>query len=597
MNARSFAKSVVCLLLAAAGYGAWADTILNSKHNLSISSPGDIRATTETEVCIFCHTPHQAIGDAPLWNRQLPPQQYTPYASTTLKATVGQPTGSSKLCLSCHDGTIALGMVNSRTTPIPLQGGVTTLPARRTRIGTDLSDDHPVSFRYDAALVAANPDLNDPSSLNQRVRLDANREMQCTSCHDPHNNEFGKFLVQDNSGSALCVQCHAPKRWNESIHKLSNATWNGQGQNPWPHSNRKTVSENACENCHASHQAGTKPRLLKWSVAEQNCFTCHDGNVAAANMQLEFNKPSVHPVLTSGDLHDEAEDLMNPPRHVTCVDCHNPHAVQASPPNTLHAPGSLVGVKGVTAIGTMADPVVKESELCYRCHGDSTARKNSSVRRQISETNKRVQFAPANASFHPLEAVGRNGDVPSLITPWTISSKMSCADCHNNDQGPGAGGVGPRGPHGSTYSPLLERQCQVTDFSGESPGTYALCYKCHSRDSILGDVSFRATDSQGRDRGHRYHIVDAQAACTTCHDSHGVASASTTTSSRLMNFNTLYVSAGSNGRLEYNNTGTRSGNCSLTCHGADHAASAYSSFSAISPLRTLPKSMIVPKKK
>jgi predicted CXXCH cytochrome family protein len=583
--ARASGLQVLLLLLLC--LPARADSIVNSKHNLAVSGPGDIRAVTETEICIFCHTPHQRTGEAPLWNHAMPAQTYTPYSSSTLKARdVGQPTGASKLCLSCHDGTVALGMVNSRSSAIPMQGGVTTLPAsRRSQLGTDLSDDHPISFGYSSALAAANTQLRDPSSLNQRVRLDAGGQVQCTSCHDPHNNQYGKFLVQDNTGAAMCMVCHDQRRWDESIHKTSTAAWNGQGPSPWPHTSGTTVAANGCESCHAPHSAGTRPRLLNYAVPEQNCFVCHNGNVVGGNLQLEFNKFSAHPVLTTSALHDEAEDLINPPRHVSCVDCHNPHAVQASAPNTLHATGSLVGVKGVSLSGARIDPIVTEAELCYRCHADSTSRGAATVARLIPETNKRLQFDPANASFHPIEAVGKSLNVPSLISPWTVTSLMTCTDCHNNNQGPGAGGTGPRGPHGSIFAPILERQMQITDFAAESPGAYALCYKCHSRDSILGDQSFKATNAAGQDRGHRFHIADAQAACTTCHDSHGVANASTVNSAHLINFNTLYVTASANGRTEYVNTGAGAGNCSLTCHGKDHNATVYPVLSGSAPLR------------
>jgi predicted CXXCH cytochrome family protein len=583
-----------CVSLLLAGGPLRADTIVNSKHNLAVSGTGDLKALTQTEICIFCHTPHVTAGEAPLWNHQMPVQYYTPYRSTTLKATdVAQPTGASKLCLSCHDGTVALGMVNSQTTPIVMQGGITTLPVRRTQLGTDLSDDHPISFRYDAALASANLQLKDPSTLNQRVRLDVNGQVQCTSCHDPHNNQFGKFLVQGNIGSALCLVCHNQNRWDESIHKVSTSLWNGQGPNPWPHTTGTTVAANGCENCHSPHQAGTRPRLLNFSLAEQNCYTCHDGNVAAKNIQTEFNKLSVHPILTTGALHDEAEDPLNPPRHVTCVDCHNPHAVQASPPNSPHAPGSLVGVKGITALGTLATPVSKESEICYRCHGDSTARGPAVVTRLISETNKRLQFSPVNASFHPVEAVGKNSYVPSLISPWNVSSLVACTDCHGNNDGPANGGTGPRGPHGSSFPPILERPQITTDYAPETPAAYALCYKCHSRDSILADQSFRAVNAAGLDRGHRFHIVDIKAACTTCHDSHGVANASVVNSSHLVNFNTLYVTNSANGRLEYVSTGTLSGNCSLTCHGPNVAAPPFdhnaSTYPNPTPFRQKPK--------
>src|SRR6266481_2880331 len=68
--------------------GAWllaqpaqADTILASKHDLSVAGPGTIKATTESEVCTFCHTPHRA-GQSPLWNHTLSAATYIPYSSS-----------------------------------------------------------------------------------------------------------------------------------------------------------------------------------------------------------------------------------------------------------------------------------------------------------------------------------------------------------------------------------------------------------------------------------------------------------------------------------------------------------------------------------
>src|SRR5215467_14092620 len=78
-----------------------ADTVLATKHDLSIAGGGAIKATMESEVCYFCHTPHRGTGQTPLWNHTLSSVTYTPYSSSTAKATIGQPTGASKLCLSC----------------------------------------------------------------------------------------------------------------------------------------------------------------------------------------------------------------------------------------------------------------------------------------------------------------------------------------------------------------------------------------------------------------------------------------------------------------------------------------------------------------
>src|ERR1044071_4003976 len=183
---------------------AHADSIVNSKHNLSAHGPGVIKASTEENLCTFWHTVHRANGQTPLWNHNMSGvTNYIVYSSPTLKAVVGQPNGSSRLCLSCHDGTVALGSVSSRTSTIQMQNGVTTLTGT-ANLGTDLSGDHPISFTYDSQLVAQDPTLNNPAQLTGKVKLDADKQMQCSACHDPHNNQFGKFLVMDNTGSALC---------------------------------------------------------------------------------------------------------------------------------------------------------------------------------------------------------------------------------------------------------------------------------------------------------------------------------------------------------------------------------------------------------
>lgn len=115
----------IALAALAPALAAQPGSVADTPHNLSVSGPGPIRAASEDRVCIFCHTPHGARATAPLWNRNDSTASYLPYDSPTLNADPGQPTGSSKLCLSCHDGTIALG--STATGTIAMAGGVTTL--------------------------------------------------------------------------------------------------------------------------------------------------------------------------------------------------------------------------------------------------------------------------------------------------------------------------------------------------------------------------------------------------------------------------------------------------------------------------------------
>lgn len=538
---------------------AMAASVVGSKHDLSVAGGGSVKAAAETDVCIFCHTPHNGSADAPLWNRYSSGVFYTPYNSTTMKASVGQPTGASKLCLSCHDGTVALGMVRSRTRPIPMAGGAEKMPKGRTNLGTDLSDDHPVSFSYDAALFGKNKELRNPASLKGTVRPDKSGQLQCTSCHDAHNNQFGRFLVMNNEQSALCVTCHDKGYWVDSDHRTSTRTWNGQGQDPWPHTAATTVAANGCENCHSPHVAGTPARLMNFASEEQNCYPCHNGNVASKNIQAEFAKYSRHDVSATTGVHDPTEDIASSPRHVECADCHNPHAARVGSVGGMA--GGLVGVAGVSASGSAVETASHEYEICFRCHENRAAGDAETITRQMNESNLRLQFAPGNASYHPVVAAGKNPNVPSLVSSYTPSSLIACTDCHNNDQGPVSGGKGPNGPHGSSYSPLLAQKLVMKDYGAESQASYALCYRCHSRKSILANESFPA---------HSLHVVDQKTACTTCHDSHGVSSAA-----HLINFNSSYVSATSSGPVSYQSTGRDQGSCTLTCHGTVHESKTY----------------------
>jgi predicted CXXCH cytochrome family protein len=346
--------------------------------------------------------------------------------------------------------------------------------------------------------------------------------------------------------------------WETSIHSRSPATWNGQSVDPWPHSEELTVEANACGNCHTPHAAGMGERLLTFAGEEQNCLSCHNGNVASDNIAAEIVKLSAHEVGATVGIHDPTEDLVNAPRHVECADCHNPHAAQSEVlPTGLS--GSLREVAGISAAGTPVAAIQYEYELCYRCHADSLERGESLVIRQFPETNTRLEFDTGNPSYHPVVGAGRNLDVPSLIDPYQPSSVILCSDCHNNDTGPGAGSGGPNGPHGSAFPPILERRLDLVDSPGGVRPVADLCYKCHSSASILADESFSE---------HAKHI-DKGITCTACHDSHGVRQ-----NTHLINFN-LDAAAPFSGRLEFVDTGRFSGTCTLTCHGTEHDGLSY----------------------
>ncbi|MDP3980444.1 MAG: cytochrome c3 family protein [Chlamydiota bacterium] len=134
---------------------------------------------------------------------------YSLYDSATLDVSLEQPSGISKLCLSCHDGTVAIDSYGENTGTAFMIGS--------ENVGTDLTNDHPISFTYDSNLATTDGELNDPSvqvtALGGTISHDLlfNGKVECASCHDVHNTASegnSKLLVINNAGSALCITCH-----------------------------------------------------------------------------------------------------------------------------------------------------------------------------------------------------------------------------------------------------------------------------------------------------------------------------------------------------------------------------------------------------
>lgn len=225
---RTLSLASVSLLLQAAPPAKGVD---GTAHDLSITGLNSV--TTATRSCVFCHTVHNSGGGgasqiAPDWNHTTTAATFTMYnntnhAASNLKGLVdSQPTGPSLACLSCHDGTVSVGSLliapngGGNENYIGARGGVSPGTGRISSgpalIGTDLSNDHPVSITYQDNLDTG---LQPAASLTG-VRLypenATGAKVQCSSCHDVHN--FGSpgttapFLRVTMVGSFLCKSCH-----------------------------------------------------------------------------------------------------------------------------------------------------------------------------------------------------------------------------------------------------------------------------------------------------------------------------------------------------------------------------------------------------
>lgn len=249
--------AVVFGILGGSAMAKGPQNIRYTPHNMASGSSNTFyKATNEDEICIFCHTPHGGDLTGQLWNRSmsaLKVKTYTHYNSATLNTAIGADTravsNESLLCLSCHDGSIAMNQIMNYSNStggqpdntMTIQGMFGQVAGKigdapngsggLKGVDNDLSDDHPISFSYSG--VKSNYDSNGRSGELKTVAaaetagvrfFGSDKRLECSSCHDPHvdygdpllspNNadanytKYAPFLIRDNIGSALCLSCH-----------------------------------------------------------------------------------------------------------------------------------------------------------------------------------------------------------------------------------------------------------------------------------------------------------------------------------------------------------------------------------------------------
>lgn len=220
-NVRHLLPTAICViaigLLAQTNYGG----ISGSKHDFGQFG------WARNQICLPCHTPHNAIVrdgtgalvGGPLWNHTLTSvvtyDLYLNWQDGTVETGAVDP--NSRLCLSCHDGTVAVDSFGGGAGNQQLTGGL---------LGTDLSNDHPIG---EAAIwwTTTPPYMVDPALrtaagiMPLRKMSDGRLAVGCTSCHEPHNRKNTQYMLWVNnaipgttvdgrsvSGSLLCMNCH-----------------------------------------------------------------------------------------------------------------------------------------------------------------------------------------------------------------------------------------------------------------------------------------------------------------------------------------------------------------------------------------------------
>lgn len=403
--------TILSLLLFAATQVS--SSIVNTRHNLSVSNSvvpdaneTIIKAQTETEVCVFCHIPHfsRPVGK-PLWNRSMPTSNYTMYDSDYLRrmgypdvaVDLGTdndtPGALSRQCLSCHDGTVAVGAVYKLrrdymgTDLIDMDGvdGSGMMPSTAMGfIGTDLTNHHPVGIEYDATPTKVfdtgtrTMELKaTPDSPIKLFEYGGKKYVECSSCHDPHK-ENEKFLHVDTGANhgqnffTTCTSCHEKTDWVDSVHKSPPGSPVYTDPDVISRYGTANVSDLGCANCHTPHNAEGVPYINRKTLGN-TCFqgassdvpgaACH-GVGGAKDIQSVLSRSYVHPVIASSDPADPAHTNLDAlygtgnldplgiegmnwdtNKHAVCMDCHNPHRAQ---PGTHIVDGSWYGEPGAS---------------------------------------------------------------------------------------------------------------------------------------------------------------------------------------------------------------------------------------------------------
>ncbi len=203
------------------GFGSAASTtgITGTAHDIPSSMGG-----AATQKCVYCHTPHNPNRNVPLWNRLDKATITAVYNSPTLTtagkgAVVGSDTVSS-FCMSCHDGSTAMGAIKNSANLGAANLASGAIGATRLANLGSLTNDHPVGFSYnnayledtggtkEARLFAPSVVATKMNQVNPPFFGTAGDQMECASCHKVHDNRVAPFLRYTNDASKLCLACH-----------------------------------------------------------------------------------------------------------------------------------------------------------------------------------------------------------------------------------------------------------------------------------------------------------------------------------------------------------------------------------------------------
>lgn len=192
-----FILTTMFIALATLSFGQ----VSGTPHNLTtVIAAGDMPGSFTGQICAACHIPHNGVNTAGtvLWSQTIPAAGgFTMYSSGTMTAGDLSITSESLKCLGCHDD--ATTIHNTGTVSL---AGFAALGTLEGIVGTGLTNDHPVGVE-----LVVSADMQAPTNAKTFANGGSDY-VECGSCHNPHDNSVGAFLITTNNNSALCLDCH-----------------------------------------------------------------------------------------------------------------------------------------------------------------------------------------------------------------------------------------------------------------------------------------------------------------------------------------------------------------------------------------------------
>ena len=502
-----------------AGQGTISITVtsgtLGQNGNISVTAGNSCGTSSASSLAVSTAipTPHGTVCNQCHINHTAPGGQLTAVA------------GNANLCISCHNpaGSASLKPFANSDKAIPGTSGT--------------------SHSWDKNAVNATYQTNMPTTPGMLTRI-ASGQIICSTCHDQHSQTFYPYLRADNTGDALCKDCHSARNLGTY---LSNTTTNrsshpvGISYNPADPRFLATPtapivlvnSKVECSSCHKVHYAGSPDgNILQMIYNENLCQSCHAYKTATTTMDH---------------------------KGMTCITCHDSH--QTGSTNIYLIRDNIItpnsGTKPVvfnsnTSGSNYADGTANFNGVCEVCHTltdhyTNTAMGTTDARHMVNPVTKCVTCHPHNKGF---------------------AAQTDCFSCHNaiagtrrqivdaTGNGLGAGGDFKRTSHHVT---------------GAIP-TVGDCIKCH----YMGDHKDGTVKLLDPDQGflniYTYNPANkssVESFCINCHDANGSNGDLTPFSD---NITVPVIDQAMWAASSHKTAGTANANTCLACHDNGHGS-------------------------